>query len=83
MERYNQAACEIVQKYGGEINDLYAMLKNAPMDYHSDQTHYYTKDGTRAIANQVIKCIQDSLSLNANVLDFDMLFAPKDDAIGL
>lgn len=81
-ERYNQAACEIVLQNGGSINDLYALLKDAPLSYHSDQTHFYTKEGTRVITDQVISCIEKALSVKAQPLDYDALFAEKNDALG-
>ena len=42
-EIYNQAAIEVVRKHGGEINDLYGLLKDRQSEYHSDQTHFYSK----------------------------------------
>lgn len=52
-EAYNKVAVEIVKKHGGEINDLYSTMVKCPVKYHSDLTHYYTKEGTRVITNQV------------------------------
>ena len=82
-ERYNAVAREIVLSREGGINDLYGLLKDDQMAYHSDQTHFYTKEGTRVIAGQVIRYIEECLGIEAKVLDYDLLFDKKEDAIGL
>lgn len=82
-ERYNAAASEIVLSRDGSINDLYALLKDDQMAYHSDQTHFYTKEGTRVITNRVLECIETELGIKAKPLDYDFLFDKKEDAIGL
>ena len=82
-EAYNTAASEIVKKHGGEINDLYALMKNAPVEYHSDLTHYYTKEGTKLITNQVVKCIEKSLGIKGKSLDYDKLFDKNEEVIGI
>lgn len=82
-EIYNQAAIEIVRKYGGNINDLYGLLKDRQSEYHSDQTHFYTKEGTRVITNQVIEKIEKALNIKATPLDYDLIFDKKEDAIGM
>lgn len=79
---FNATACEVVKKYGGEINDLYTLMKNCPTDYHSDQTHFYTKNGTRVITNQVIQCIENALNIKASPLNYDELFSKKENVIG-
>ena len=53
------------------------------MAYHSDQTHFYTKEGTRVITNRVLECIETELGIKAKPLDYDFLFDKKEDAIGL
>lgn len=82
-ECYNKAAAEIVLKNGGSINDLYGLLKDEHMKHHSDQTHFYTKSGTKIITEKVVNCIENELGIKGKNLDFDTLFAQKDDAIGL
>ena len=82
-EIYNQAAIEIVRKHGGEINDLYGLLKKDQMKYHSDQTHFYTKEGTKVITNQVVACIEKVLNIKAKPLNYDLLFEEKTDVIGI
>lgn len=83
IEIYNQAAIDIVRKYGGEINDLYGLLRKDQMKYHSDQTHFYTKEGTRVITNQVIGCLERALNIQAKPLDYDLLFGAQEDAVGM
>ncbi len=82
-ERYNAVASEVVRQHGGTINDLYTLMVGHPVSYHSDLTHYYTKDGTRVITNQVVACIEQVLGIQATPLDYDALFAGKEDAVGM
>ena len=83
IEAYNNAAIEIAKKHGFEINDLYALMKDAPKSYHSDVTHYYTKEGTKLITNKVVKCIENCLNIKAKELDYDKLFTKTDDVVGI
>lgn len=83
IEAYNAAATEIVKAHGGEINDLYPLMIAQPEEYHSDLTHYYTKDGTRVITDQVIAHIEKALDIKARELDYNALFAEKKDVIGI
>ncbi|MBR3836732.1 MAG: hypothetical protein IKJ74_01185 [Clostridia bacterium] len=82
-ELYNEAASEVVLARGGTVNDLYALLEQDHMRYHSDQTHYYTKEGTRVITDQVLRCLEDALQIKGKALDYDVLFAEKEDIVGL
>jgi len=54
-----------------------------PAEYHSDMTHYETKDGTRVIADQVIAHIERTLCIKATHPDYDALFAKKDGTVGI
>lgn len=83
MEEYNQAAVEIIKRYGGEINDLYMLAKESPVEYHSDRTHYYTKEGTKMLTDQVIDCIEKSINIKAKHLNYDELFKKEEDVLGL
>ena len=82
-EEYNRVAIEIVKKHGGEINDLYSLAKNAPAEYHSDLTHYYTKEGTRLLTNQVLTCLEEALGVKGKTLDYDALFAETENVLGI
>lgn len=82
-EMYNKVAIEVVKSHGGEINDLYALAKAAPVEYHSDLTHYYTKEGTRLLTNQVVKCLEETLGIQSKEIDYDVLFADKANILGI
>ncbi len=68
VERYNEAACEALTKRGVIINDLYSLLKDAPDSYHSDQTHYYTAEGTELIGGKVNEVLCSVLDIDKNTL---------------
>lgn len=73
-EAYNKAACQIVIKHGAVINDLYELLKDVPEEYHSDLTHFNTKEATEIICKQVISYIENSLDVKAQNLDYNKIF---------
>lgn len=82
-EEYNAAAVEIVKSHGGEINDLYSLAKASPVEWHSDLTHYYTKEGTKMLTDQVVKSIEQMLDIQGKPLDYDALFAQTGDVLGI
>ena len=82
-EMYNAAACEIVKKYGGEINDLYALMKDVPEAYHSDLTHFDTKEATELMTGKVLSVIENALDIKANVLDYDKYFSIDGEPVGI
>ena len=82
-EMYNAAACEIVKKHGGEINDLYALMKDVPEAYHSDLTHFYTKEATELMTGKVLSVIESALDIKANVLDYDKYFSIDVEPVGI
>ncbi len=63
IEKYNDAAVEIVKKYGFAVNDLYAASRALSEDAHSDAVHYYTPEGTRTFAEQVLDHISPALGI--------------------
>lgn len=67
IEEYNRTAVEIVRKYGFAVNDLYAVSIALPEDAHSDAVHYYTPEGTRAFAQQVLDHISPLLGIRDKV----------------
>lgn len=73
-EKYNEIAVETVKKHGGEINDLYSLVKKFPKEYYSDMTHLYTKEGTECITNQVIKAIESALDIKGNIPDYEAYY---------
>ena len=60
---YNQAAIDVVQKYGFEVNDLYGLSLTLPRETHSDSVHYYTSLGTEALTKQTLSYIASALEL--------------------
>lgn len=83
IELYNAAAVEIVRKHGFEVNDLYAITKDVPLEFYSDMTHFYTKEGTQLITNVVVKTLEQCLDIHAKELDYDVLFAEKENIVGM
>ena len=63
IKKYNDAAAEIVKKYGMEVNDLYSLSLTLSEEAHSDTVHYYTRIGTEVFTKQVLKYISDALEL--------------------
>lgn len=78
-EAYNAAAVRIAKAHGAEINELYGLMSGMPISYHSDLTHYYTKEGTRVITEQVRACIERALGIRGCDVDYDAAFAKRDD----
>ena len=83
VERYNLAAGRIVESYGGQVDDLYTMAKNAPVSYHSDQTHYYTKEGKKLFTEHVVATMEKTLDIKGKPLDFDTAFTATKNIEGL
>lgn len=81
--RYNAAAVEIATKHGHKINDLYAITENVPKSYYSDLAHLYTKDGAKLHTEKVVSAIEEALGITGHALDYDKLFAKKNDVIGV
>ncbi len=64
IEKYNEAALEVVKKYGFEINDLYTLSTSLPEEAHSDAVHYYTPMGTQAFTNKVLSYVLPALGID-------------------
>ena len=82
-EIYNEAALEIGARHGFPVDDLYAAAKDAPREFHSDMTHYYTKEGTRLLAGRVIASLEERLGLKAAEPDYDALFEEQKKILGI
>lgn len=67
IEAYNAAAAEVVKKYGFAVNDLYALSATLTDEAHSDPVHYYTPEGTRAFARQVLDHLTPALGIEGTV----------------
>ena len=83
IEIFNNAAAEIVIKNGGKINDLYGLLCNAPREFHSDMTHFYTKEATKVITDKVVSVIEESIGVRAEKIDYDKIFAGQNNVLGI
>lgn len=71
IEAYNKAAIEALKDTDTVINDLYALTKDAPEEWHSDRTHYKTKTAIRAIGGQVVDTICKELGISAKEIDME------------
>ena len=69
IEKYNEAAVNVVKKHGFKINDLYAVFASLPEEAHSDPVHYYTPMGTEAFTNQLLSCVLPELGID-EVLEY-------------
>ena len=83
IEEYNQAAREVLEPLGVEFNDLYELTKNFPEEWHSDATHFNTKEGQKALTGQVVAHLEKALELTAKPLDFNKLFTEETNIIGI
>ena len=68
VERYNEVARRVMKKHGVIVNDLYALMKNTPDSYHSDQTHYFTAEATELMGGAVNFALCDALGINKDKL---------------
>jgi hypothetical protein len=83
IEAYNAAAVRVATSYGASINDLYSLMAAAPLEYHSDMTHYYSKEGTRLITDRVLACMEKELGIKGAPLDYDALFGETKNIVGI
>ena len=63
IEKYNEAAVEVVKKHGFEVNDLYAVSASLPEEAHSDAVHYYTPMGTESFTEKVLSYVLPALGI--------------------
>ena len=80
--RYNAAAAKIVESHSGLVDDLFALTQNVPENYHSDQTHYYTPEGTELLAAHVVETLENVLSIQGKQLEYKQLFVQAQNVIG-
>lgn len=81
IEAYNRAAIAVVEKYGFQVNDLYAVSQTLPKEAHSDPVHYYTPLGTEVFANQVLSVITEALDITEPVIYKEELYT--DEPVGM
>ena len=77
IEEYNSAAVEIVKKHGFLIDDLYTVSDKLPESAHSDAVHYYTPEGTEAIANQVLYSLAPHLDTDKELIYKEDLYTDE------
>ena len=70
VEKYNAVACEVMRKYGVIINDLYGLMKDKPLSYHSDQTHFYTAQATELLGKRVVQTLCEALGIDCNAITY-------------
>lgn len=83
IEAYNEVALRIVKEYGFAVNDLYGLLKDAPPEYHSDMTHYYTEAATKKITEKVCSAITEAIGILPGEVDYSTYFKKKDEIVGI
>lgn len=71
IEKYNEAARRALADTDTVINDLYSLLADVPVSYHSDWVHYYTPEGTELIGGRVIAVICEELGIKANEVNIE------------
>ena len=59
IEAYNYAACNVMERLGVVVNDLYSAAKALPKSAWSDSTHLYTPLGTHALGDAVARAIRN------------------------
>ncbi len=77
IEKYNEAAAQVVKKYGFVVNDLYAVSAALPEEAHSDAVHYYTPLGTKAFANAVLSHLLAPLEIDEEITYKEELYTDK------
>ena len=70
-EKFNQTAKDALSDTDAIINDLYAITKNLPEEYHSDLTHYYPDKGVELIGGKVLSVICKELGISASEVNIE------------
>lgn len=61
IQRFNEVAKKIFDELNVEINDLYSISEELPLEAHSDQVHFDTDQGRRRLADGVVRCLEKHL----------------------
>ena len=77
IEAYNEAAVQVVSRYGFQVNDLYAVSAALPPEAHSDAVHYYTPIGTKAFTEQVLSYLLPALGIDEKMEYKEELYTDK------
>ena len=81
IQKYNDAAVEVVKKHGFLVNDLYAVSDKLPEEAHSDAVHYYTPMGTEAFTSAVLSFGIPALGIDGDAEYREDMY--KDKPIGI
>ena len=60
--RYNVAALGVMQRHGIRVNDLYSFVQGCPDALLQPNNVHFTKEGSRALAEQVARHVLEALS---------------------
>ena len=77
IEKFNEIAVRTLLPMGVEINDLYAVTKDMPESYHSDKTHFNTKEATKQIGDQILQVICKDLDISAAEIQIEDFVLPE------
>ena len=83
IKAYNAVAVKVMKEHNIEVNDLYALMEDAPDHYFSDRTHYYTKDATEIMTGRVLQVIEEQIGVTGKQLDYTKLFGASSDDVGM
>ena len=77
IEEFNAAAVEVVKKYGFEVNDLYSLSVQLPVEAFSDSVHYYTPIGTKTFTDAVVKYVTKALDIDDEMKYAEDMYTDK------
>lgn len=58
IRRYNAIAREVMEKLQIEIDDLWSVSRELPVQAHSDLVHFETDMGVQGLGKQVVSCLR-------------------------
>ncbi len=61
--KYNEVAVKIMKKHGVAVNDLYTFALPRLQELQQPKNVHFTKDGSKALAEEVARCILEALDL--------------------
>ena len=77
IEKYNEAAIEVVKRHGHEVNDLYSLSAPLPDEMHSDAVHYYTPAATKLFTDRVLSYVAPALGIDEPIEYIEELHTDK------
>lgn len=61
IQKYNEAAIQVMNELGIRVNDLYHVISNEVNKYISDDLIHPNEEGKRILAKQVLKVIKEEI----------------------